>query len=84
MIIGFPRLNAVMLPWPELQSLLYRKLILNASVNPLAGILACSNGEIVMEKNMHGKTALGIALYEAYQVLGHWIIGNTNDSGCSA
>jgi len=51
-----------MLPWPELQSLLYRKLILNASVNPLAGILACSNGEIIMEKNKHGKTVLGIAL----------------------
>ncbi|EPB83412.1 hypothetical protein HMPREF1544_09842, partial [Mucor circinelloides 1006PhL] len=56
--IGFPPLNAVMLPWPELQSLLYRKLILNASVNPLAGILACSNGEIIMEKNKHGKTVL--------------------------
>lgn len=33
-----------------------------------------------MEKNKHGKTVLGIALQEAYQVVGHWIIGNTNDS----
>lgn len=80
-----------MLPWPELQSLLYKKLILNASVNLLARILACSNGEIIMEKNKDGKAVLGIALYEAYQVLGRWIIGKkhkrfaiANDSGRSA
>lgn len=79
-LTAIPELHAAILPWRELLSSLYKKLIVNACINPLAGVLVCKNGKFVMDDNKHGIALMELLLNEAYQVLGNSIIGETYDS----
>lgn len=79
-ILQVPELHAAVLSWPELLSRLYKKLIINACVNPLAAVLVCNNGELIKEGNNNGVALIESLLFEAHAVLGDSIPEETYES----
>ncbi|KAI8137364.1 2-dehydropantoate 2-reductase [Fennellomyces sp. T-0311] len=62
-----PEMNAHVVDWPELQRKMMRKLVVNAAINPIAGILDCHNGELL--RNPWGMQVSRQVCKEAAEVL---------------
>ncbi|ORZ01000.1 ketopantoate reductase PanE/ApbA C terminal-domain-containing protein [Syncephalastrum racemosum] len=64
---SFPELNTTILPWTGLLQRMERKLVVNATINPIAAVLECRNA-IILESEM-GRRLLRSLCDEAYSVL---------------
>ncbi|KAI9493410.1 2-dehydropantoate 2-reductase [Zychaea mexicana] len=60
-------MNTQVVDSPELQKRMMRKLVVNAAINPIAGILNCTNGEML--ENNHAMELSRVVCKEAAQVL---------------
>lgn len=53
---------------PDTQSLLWGKLVINASINPLTGLLGVKNGELL--ENSHARNLMGLVAEESAEIAG--------------
>jgi 2-dehydropantoate 2-reductase len=79
-ILDVPELQAAELPWDEIRVKMYKKLVVNACINPVASMLMSKNGAIIHHGNPGGIAMMRAVCEEAYDVLKDGIPGETVDS----
>jgi 2-dehydropantoate 2-reductase len=79
-ILEVPELQAAELPWADIRVKMYKKLVVNACINPVASILMSKNGGTIHHGNPGGIAMMRAICEEAYDVLKDGIPGESVDS----
>ncbi|KAI9487886.1 MAG: 2-dehydropantoate 2-reductase [Benjaminiella poitrasii] len=79
-ILGIPELQAKQVSWEELRIKMYKKLIVNACINPVASLLMSKNIGVIKHGNPGGIAMMRAICEEAYDVLKDGLPGETVDS----
>ncbi|KAL0088361.1 2-dehydropantoate 2-reductase [Phycomyces blakesleeanus] len=72
-------LSLSIVPWEDLQNRMAKKLIINASINPVAALLDFTNGGMI-DDNPYTMNLMRELCYEAYSVLENLLPGETAES----
>lgn len=79
-ILDVPELQAKELPWADIRVKMYKKLFVNACINPVASILMKTNRSVIHNGNPGGIAMMRAICEEAYEVLKDGMPGETVDS----